>query len=47
MKKGFYLMVFALMVAGCTRTPQPGTQCSTKILTPEEMAKTATNTHWQ
>jgi len=47
MRTGYYLILLGLMTAGCTQTPTPGTQCSTKLLTPEEMANTATSPQWR
>jgi len=40
------VFLLAFIVAGCHTEPEPGTYCSTKVLSYEEMAQSTLNTHF-
>jgi len=46
MKTLLTLLPLLIVLTGCQPEPEPGSQCSTKVLTYEEMAQTSTNTHF-
>ena len=43
MKQLLTFLPLLMLLTGCQSEPQPGTQCTTKILSYEEMAETAVN----
>jgi len=47
MKRLLIFIPLLILMTGCQSEPEPGTQCNTKVLSYEEMAKSSINTHFK